>query len=164
MHMFHLSLATESWLAMFSHNGASQAMLKVRKLAENSRMPCRATQGSAGYDLYAAEDTKISAGERACISTGISIVVPDGHYGRIASRSGLAAKSSIDVGAGVIDADYRGEIKILLCNSGKADFVVKTGDRVAQLILERISVPAVEEVHCMLDTLRGGGAFGSTGV
>lgn len=84
--------------------------------------------------------------------------------GRIAPRSGLAAKNFIDVGAGVIDADYRGQVKVLLFNHSDADFVVKEGDRVAQLVLERIYTPEVVEVQELEESVRGAGGFGSTGV
>lgn len=84
--------------------------------------------------------------------------------GRIAPRSGLAAKNSIDVGAGVIDADYRGPVKVLLFNHGETGFEVKEGDRVAQLVLERIYTPEVEEVEELEESVRGAGGFGSTGV
>lgn len=84
--------------------------------------------------------------------------------GRIAPRSGLAAKNFIDVGAGVIDADYRGPVKVLLFNHGETGFEVKEGDRVAQLVLERIYTPEVEEVEELEESVRGAGGFGSTGV
>jgi dUTP pyrophosphatase len=83
--------------------------------------------------------------------------------GRIAPRSGLASKHHIDVGAGVIDADYRGQVKILLFNFGTTDFEIKEGDRVAQLILERIYTPEVVEVQELEESVRGAGGFGSTG-
>lgn len=88
---------------------------------------------------YSAQNTVIPAHGRALVDTDISIAVPAGTYGRIAPRSGLAVKNFIDVGAGVIDADYRGQVKILLFNHADVDFEVKEGDRVAQLILERVS-------------------------
>jgi len=88
---------------------------------------------------YSAQNTTIPAHGRALVDTDISIAVPAGTYGRIAPRSGLAVKNFIDVGAGVIDADYRGQVKILLFNHADSDFEVKEGDRVAQLILERVS-------------------------
>ena len=83
--------------------------------------------------------------------------------GRIAPRSGLAAKHSIDTGAGVIDADYRGQVKVILFNFSENDFAIKRGDRIAQLILERIYTPDVAVVEKLAETVRGGGGFGSTG-
>ena len=96
--------------------------------------------------------------------TGLSISFPAGLYARIAPRSGLALKKFIDIGAGVVDSDYRGEVGVVLFNHGDQDFQVKMGDRIAQLILEKIDTPPVEEVQCLDDTVRGTGGFGSTGV
>jgi dUTP pyrophosphatase len=91
------------------------------------------------------------------------MVLPNGVYGRVAPRSGLAVKHGIQVGAGVVDPDYTGEVKVVLFNHGDKDFEVKKGDRVAQLILERCETPEVEEVGTVEDTERGAGGFGSTG-
>lgn len=99
------------------------------------------------------------------VPTDLSIACPPGTYARIAPRSGLAAKNFIDVGAGVVDADYRGNVTVILFNFGKSEFVVKKGDRIAQLILEKIAMAEVEETEGDLDvTARGEGGFGSTGV
>lgn len=97
------------------------------------------------------------------VSTGISVAIPHDCYGRVASRSGLAMKG-IEVGAGVIDSDYRGEVKVLLRNLGGFPFEVKHGDRIAQLIIENIITPDVTEVKDLDQTVRGSGGFGSTGV
>lgn len=93
----------------------------------------------------------------------ISIAVPAGTYGRVAPRSGLASKHGIDTGAGVIDADYRGPVKVLLFNFGEKEFEINEGDRVAQLIVERIYTPEVVVVEELEETVRGAGGFGSTG-
>ena len=98
------------------------------------------------------------------MKTGLSISFPIGLYARIAPRLGLALKRFIDVGAGVVDGDYRGEVGVVLFNHGDQDFEVKMGDRIAQLILEKIDTPPVKEVHSLDDTVRGSGGFGSTGV
>lgn len=142
--------------------------LFVKLIKENAQLPCK--QGTydelfdvAGYDLYAAESKIIPSGTRELISTGISIQVPKGTYGRIAPRSGLSWKHSIDVGAGVIDRNYRGEVKILLINNGNKDFEVNEGTRVAQLILESIVHANVVAVKDLPETSRGSGGFGSTG-
>ena len=137
--------------------------LKVKKLDRNATLPVRATEGSAGYDLFSNEETTIPAGMRKIVRTDLSIAIPPKHYGRIAPRSGLSFKKGIDIGAGVIDYDYRGPVGMLLINHGTEDFHVKVGDRVAQLLLERVSVPAVEEVEELDDTERGAKGFGSTG-
>ena len=100
---------------------------------------------------------------KAIIPTDISISIPCGTYARIAPRSGLAAKHFIDVGAGVVDYDYRGPVGVVLFNFGDAEFQIKQGDRIAQLLLERIVNPQVVEVETLTDTVRGDGGFGSTG-
>lgn len=97
------------------------------------------------------------------ISTGLSLTVEDGCYGRIAPRSGLAAKHHIDVGAGVIDSDYSGEVMVLLFNHSEVAYTVKAGDRIAQLIIEKISQPCVVEVDTLPASGRGNHGFGSTG-
>ncbi|KAK4132498.1 dUTP pyrophosphatase [Trichocladium antarcticum] len=137
--------------------------LLIKKLSDKARLPTRGSAFAAGYDLYAARDTTIPARGKALVDTDISMSVPAGTYGRIAPRSGLASKHFIDTGAGVIDADYRGAVKVLLFNHNEADFEVKDGDRVAQLIIERIYTPEVLEVQELEASVRGAGGFGSTG-
>ncbi|GAO14379.1 hypothetical protein UVI_02055050 [Ustilaginoidea virens] len=137
--------------------------LQVKKLSEKARLPTRGSAFAAGYDVYASKETIVPARGKVLVDTDISIAVPAGTYGRIAPRSGLASKHFIDTGAGVIDADYRGQVKILLFNHAETDFEVKEGDRVAQLIIERIYTPEVVEVQELEETVRGAGGFGSTG-
>lgn len=98
------------------------------------------------------------------VGTGLAFGIPEGNYGRIAPRSGLAAKHSIDVGAGVIDSDYRGEVKVLLFNFSDTDFGVSEGDRIAQMIIEKYTQTTLTEVDELDETVRGDGGFGSTGV
>ena len=118
----------------------------VRLLSETSKVPMRMSEGAAGYDIYSNEDTIIKSQNRQLISTGISIEIPDNVYGQIAPRSSLAIKE-IDVGAGIIDSDYRGEVKVLLINNSVNDFVVKKGDRISQLILKMIYTPQIKIVE-----------------
>ena len=106
----------------------------------------------------------VPARGKALIGTGLAFAIPTGNYGRIAPRSGLAAKNSIDVGAGVIDSDYRGEVKVLLFNLSDVDFTINEGDRCAQMIIEKYTMTQLEEVQDLSDTARGEGGFGSTGV
>ncbi|KAG7127700.1 hypothetical protein HYQ46_010405 [Verticillium longisporum] len=144
---------------------SSQApALLVKKLSPAARLPTRGSAFAAGYDVYASKATSIPARGKALVDTDIAISVPAGTYGRIAPRSGLASKHFIDTGAGVIDADYRGQVKILLFNHADTDFAVAEGDRVAQLIIERIYTPEVVEVEELEESVRGAGGFGSTGV
>ncbi|ODQ55302.1 dUTP diphosphatase [Saitoella complicata NRRL Y-17804] len=142
----------------------TQTSLLIQKLGPGARAPTRGSALAAGYDLYASGPVTIAAKGKGLVPTSLAIAVPPGTYGRIAPRSGLAAKNFIDVGAGVIDADYRGEVKVLLFNFGDVDFEIKEGDRVAQLVLERIWTPEVVEVESLEETMRGAGGFGSTGV
>ncbi|GBF88225.1 dUTP pyrophosphatase [Raphidocelis subcapitata] len=143
---------------------AAEESFRVQRISDKASLPTRGSAKAAGYDISSAEDTLVPARGKACISTGLRIAVPAGTYGRVAPRSGLAAKHFIDTGAGVVDEDYRGELKVLLFNHSDADFQVRVGDRIAQLVLERIATPEVEEVASLDDTERGAGGFGSTGV
>lgn len=111
-----------------------------------------------------AYDYTIPAHGKQVVLTDIQIEVPTGCYGRVAPRSGLAAKNFIDVGAGVIDEDYRGNVGVILFNHGPEAFEVKRGDRIAQLICEQIVYPQLEEVSSLSETVRGAGGFGSTGI
>ncbi|XP_039139691.1 deoxyuridine 5'-triphosphate nucleotidohydrolase [Dioscorea cayenensis subsp. rotundata] len=156
-------------LPKLSQNGITESrnlspFLRIKKLSENAVMPSRASPLSAGYDLSSAVETKVPARGKALVPTDLSIAIPDGTYARIAPRSGLTWKHSIDVGAGVIDADYRGPVGVILFNHSDVDFTVKPGDRIAQMIIERILTPEVLEVEDLDATVRGAGGFGSTGV
>jgi len=138
--------------------------LRVKKLSPSAVIPSRGSPGAAGYDLSAAHDGVVPARGKALIKTDISIAIPENTYARIAPRSGLAHKHFIDTGAGVVDYDYRGNVGVILFNHAEIDFVIKAGDRIAQLILERIATPEVVEVSELEGTERGSGGFGSTGV
>nr|CUU99197.1 hypothetical transcript [Hymenolepis microstoma] len=118
------------------------------------------------HSFYSANavDCVLKAGGRALINTDIQISLPPGCYGRIAPRSGLCLKYGIDVGAGVIDQDYRGNIMVVLLNFGDEDFTIKKGDRIAQLICERIYLPTLKECANLDETKRGANGYGSTGV
>ncbi|KAK3424791.1 hypothetical protein EUGRSUZ_F01560 [Eucalyptus grandis] len=140
------------------------SLFRVKKLSEKAVLPSRASPLSAGYDLSSAAEAKVPARGKALVPTDLSVAIPEGTYARIAPRSGLAWKHSIDVGAGVIDADYRGPVGVILFNHSDVDFEVKAGDRIAQLIIEKIMTPDVVEVEDLDSTLRGEGGFGSTGV
>lgn len=139
--------------------------LKVHLRSENAKLPTKGSELAAGYDLYSSEDALIPAQGQGLVSTDISVVVPIGTYGRVAPRSGLAVKHGISTGAGVIDADYRGEVKVVLFNHSKKDFEIKKGDRIAQLVLERIVNASIKEISAeeLDQTTRGEGGFGSTG-
>ncbi|KAL6479580.1 hypothetical protein MHYP_G00130130 [Metynnis hypsauchen] len=138
-------------------------VLRFAKLTENATTPSRGSSKAAGYDLYSAYDYSIGPMDKAIVKTDIQIAVPPGFYGRVAPRSGLAAKHFIDVGAGVVDEDYRGNVGVVLFNFGKETFEVKKGDRVAQLVCEKICYPDLVELETLDETERGSGGFGSTG-
>ncbi len=142
----------------------TETALFVQKLSDRAVLPQRATDGAAGYDLSSARDVMVTAGGHVLVPTDLAIMTPKGTYGRVAPRSGLALKHGIAVGAGVVDADYRGSVGVVLFNHGRKDFEVHAGDRVAQLILEQISLPEVVEVHTLPPTQRGAGGFGSSGM
>jgi dUTP pyrophosphatase len=153
-------------------------IIEIKRLFEDVKLPTRGSEYAAGIDLSAhsfshiedgdlvstdEETITIHSGCRCLVKTGLTIVVPEGYYGRIAPRSGLALKNGIDVGAGVIDEDFRGEVGIVLFNFGSKPFEVKKGDRVAQLICERIVIPTIKEITKIPETKRDEKGFGSTG-
>lgn len=140
------------------------AKLFIKKMSEFATLPTRGSKLSAGYDLYAAYDYIIKARGKEMVKTDLQIALPPGCYGRVAPRSGLAWKHSIDVGAGVIDEDYRGPLNVILFNFDDKDFEIKKGDRIAQLICEKIEQTDIEEVTDLDATERGTNGFGSTGV
>ncbi len=156
-------------------------LLRVAKVNQAAVVPRRATPRAAGFDLTSIESAIIPPMSRKLLSTGLIVSVPEGTYGRIAPRSGIALRSGICVGAGVIDADYTGIVQVLLFNhDAKEAFEVHTGDRIAQLVLERIVTGAREAELVPVDEIvapatseagadgsgceRGCGGFGSTGV
>ena len=138
--------------------------LQVKILRENTVLPVCGSAGAAGYDLCTASSCVIPSRGKGTIETGLGVALPVGTYARIAPRSGLAIRNFIDVGAGVVDSDYRGEIKVVLFNHSAEDFNVQASDWIAQLILERIETPQVKKVASLDDTDCGAGGFGSTGI
>jgi len=141
-------------------------MFKFAKMSMGAIIPSKGSAGAAGFDLHALKETVISAGDRGLVKTGIALQIPNDCYARVAPRSGLTFNHGINVGAGVIDCDYRAEIGVILFNHSKNDFVVNQGDRIAQLIFEKIYTGVPEEVEYsdLSHTERGASGFGSTGV
>ena len=139
----------------------------VKKFYKNIKLPVYKTPGSSGMDLVAYIKNKITINPSkvAIIPTGIAVAIPKNYEIQIRPRSGLAAKRSISVlnTPGTVDSDYRGEIKIILINLSKKSFVVKSGDRIAQIILCPIAKGRLKEVKNLPKTVRGSGGFGSTG-
>ena len=146
--------------------------LNVIKLNPSAILPVRASAGAAGYDLFSTDSYVVLPGRRVVVSTGITVQLPPGTYGRIAPRSGLAVKHGLDTLAGVIDPDYTGEVKVVLQNlDGAQPFVIRPGYRIAQLILENYTVTEVVEIPtdntplvAAPSTARGAAGFGSTGL
>jgi dUTP pyrophosphatase len=134
--------------------------MNIKKLRPDAVIPFKGSDKSAGYDLSSLEDYTLQSGEYHLFKTGLSMAIPSGKYGRIAPRSGLALKSGIDVMAGVIDEDYRGELGVILINLGKEPKSFKKGDKIAQIIFENYNNVAFSEVDNLDSTERGGGGWG----
>jgi dUTP pyrophosphatase len=137
--------------------------IQIKKLSENAKLPIRGSEWAAGYDLFAAKDDVVFAQKRVLIPTDIALSIPSGYYGRIAPRSGLAYKHGIDVLAGVIDADYRGNLGVILYNTNIVEFRVNKGDRIAQLIIEKCHDVEWQETEELETSVRQDGGFGHTG-
>ena len=149
---------------------ADNLIVYITKLknAEGMPLPHYQTEHAAGVDLYAAiaEDVIIDAGKWLLIPTGIALAIPEGYEGQVRPRSGLALKHGIGMlnGPGTIDADYRGEVGIILFNFSNAPFTVRRGDRIAQLVFAKLTKATFKSVAQLTETARGAGGFGHTGV
>jgi dUTP pyrophosphatase len=124
----------------------------------------RATDGSAGYDLHTTESAILYPGHSHNFSTGLHLAIPEGYMGIVKSRSGMSFKNSIEVGAGVIDSDYRGEVKIHLYNYGELRVAINAGERIAQLLIIKHETPEFIQVDSLIQTDRAANGFGSSGV
>ena len=143
-------------------------ILKIKKVRENAKLPTRATEGSAGLDLYACieEPITLNKGDKAVIPTGIAIGLDDPHYAAfIHSRSGLAIKHGIGLlnSVGVIDSDYRGEVCVGVIKQTEESYTIQPFERIAQMVIKLVELPEIIEVEELDDTDRGAGGFGSTG-
>lgn len=139
---------------------------RFTRLSEAAQAPKRAHPGDAGCDLFAAERARLEPGERASVGTGIAVEIPEGSAGLVLPRSGLAAKHGISVvnAPGLIDAGYRGEVRVLLLNTDTREaFEVVPGDRIAQLVIVEIGDAEPVEAESLEESARGAGGFGSTG-
>lgn len=138
--------------------------IHIKLLSDLAKVPTQGTSFSAGYDLYAAESVLVPRLGRKLVKTNVSMAIPMNHYGRIAPRSGLAFKNGIDILAGVIDSDYRGDIGVILYNTDtNSDFEVKVGDKIAQIIIEHCSSINFVKTQTLPSTKRGEGGYGHTG-
>ena len=138
-------------------------MLNFKRLDPRAILPTRGSTAAAGLDLYSIENVHIPPHQRVLARTGLAVAIPQGFYGRVAPRSGLAVKNGLDVLAGVIDSDYRGELCCALLNTGDELIELPQGGRLCQLIIEQIITPTPAWTDDLDDTTRGGGGFGSTG-
>jgi dUTP diphosphatase len=138
-------------------------VLRFKQLDERAVLPARGSELAAGLDICSIEDVEIEARSRAIARTGLAVAIPPGYYGRVAPRSGLAVKLGLDVLAGVIDSDYRGELCCVLFNSGDVAITLPAGSKVCQLIVEKIITPRAVWASDLDQTARGAGGFGSTG-
>jgi dUTP pyrophosphatase len=138
----------------------------IKRLNDQAILPKRMTEHAAGYDIFSSENEiiELKPGERKLISTGFSIALPETYEAQIRPRSGLAIKNGVTVlnSPGTIDADYRGEVKVILINHGSDSFFIEPGSRIAQMIISKHEIADFEEVSELSDTDRGTGGFGST--
>lgn len=137
--------------------------LRFKQLDPRAVLPKRGSALAAGLDVCSIEEINLGPKQRTMARTGLAVAIPHGFYGRVAPRSGLAAKSGLDVLAGVIDSDYRGEVCCLLYNTGDETINLPAGSKICQLIVEQIITPEAEWVTDLDETARGAGGFGSTG-
>jgi dUTP pyrophosphatase len=139
--------------------------IKFKVLNGNVYVPKYQTDGAVGLDLQANENSTIWPRERALISTGLSVEIPEGYEGQVRPRSGIAVKHGVTVlnSPGTIDSDYRGELKVCLINHGSSAYQIKIGDRIAQLVICPVAKPAILQINELSGTERGTGGFGSTG-
>lgn len=139
-------------------------ILWCKLLVQNAILPSKSSSGAAGFDLYSVDTKPIPVNKSTIIRTGIQIKLPRNTYGRIAPRSSLAYNFQLDVFAGVIDRDYTGEIQVIMFNFGNNLYNVNAGDRIAQLICEKISYPNIKLTTSLPETERGCQGFGSSGL
>lgn len=138
-------------------------VLRFKQLDPKAILPARGSSFAAGLDICSIEDVTVGPHERAIARTGLAVAIPHGFYGRVAPRSGLAAKQGLDVLAGVIDSDYRGELCCVLYNTSDTTIQLSAGTKICQLIIEKIITPQPAWVNDLDETARGAGGFGSTG-
>lgn len=137
--------------------------IKIKKLHPDAKIPSYAHSGDAGFDLFAAEEHTINPGERVWIKTGLALEIPDGYVGLTWDKSSMAFKYGLKSMGGVIDSGYRGEIQVCLYNVSKESYTISQGDKVAQMLIQKVEQAQFIEVDQLSDSSRGEGAFGSTG-
>ena len=138
--------------------------IRVKKLNPKAKIPRYAHPGDAGMDFFSLERVVLRPGERNKCSTGIALEIQEGYVGLVWDKSGVAGNYGIKTMAGVVDSGYRGEIMIALVNLSKEVYTINAGDKIAQMLIQKIECPEIEEVQELSDTKRGKGGFGSTGI
>ncbi len=137
--------------------------IKIQKINSEAIVPNYAIKGDAGLDFYSVEDVILKPMERKAIKTGVKIEIPEGYVGLIWDKSGLALNDGVKTMAGVVDSVYRGEVKTVLINLSNQDFEIKKGQKIAQMLIQKIEHPEIEIVEFLSESGRGEGGFGSTG-
>jgi dUTP pyrophosphatase len=137
--------------------------VKVKKMTAEAKIPVFAHPGDAGMDLFACADITLAPGETQAVPTGIQMAIPTGHVGLVWDKSGISLKGVHRL-AGVVDAGYRGEVRVVMVNLGKEPFAIKSGMKIAQMLIQAVEAPAIIESDTLDDTSRGEGGFGSTGL
>jgi len=138
--------------------------IQIKKLHPAAKLPNYAHPGDAGMDLYAVVDGVIAPGERMQVPLGIAMAIPFGYVGLIWDKSGLSHKSGLKTLGGVVDAGYRGEVMVGVVNTSGTSYTFKAGDKVAQMLIQKVEQPTLVETEVLDETVRGDGAFGSTGI
>lgn len=148
-----------------AYSKSQTVRIKREANGDDLKLPSYQTSGAAGMDVCAAEDATLQVGETKLVATGFSIALPDGFEAQLRPRSGLALKFGITLlnAPATIDADYRGEVKVILTNLGEATFEIRRGDRIAQMVIARFEKISWQEVETLDETTRGAGGFGHTG-
>ncbi|MCK6462393.1 MAG: dUTP diphosphatase [Candidatus Pacebacteria bacterium] len=139
-------------------------LIKFQRISAEAVIPSYAHPGDAGMDVFSTEEALIKAGERKNVRTGVKMEMPEGYAALVWDKSGLAAKDGIKTMAGVIDSGYRGEIVIVLVNLSQKDFEIKKGQKIAQMLIQKVERPEIEEAENLNESKRGEGGFGSTGL
>lgn len=147
----------------YNVNKKNMSFVQIVCLSENGTIPVRSSHGAAGYDVYSSCSGTIPPKQRLLIPLDISIELPPGHYGHIVARSGLAVRNGIQVMAGIIDEDYRGNVGVLLYNSSDTEYSFSKGERIAQMIIKRYEIVEFITKETVTETQRGTNGFGSTG-
>lgn len=138
--------------------------IQIKKINPEAKTPIYAIKNDAGMELYSVEDLIVEPGKILACGTGVAVAIPVGYVGLIWDKSGVAFNGGVKTMGGVIDSSYRGEIKIILTNLSDKNYVIKKGDKIAQMLIQKVEIPDIEEAEELDDTERGEGRFGSTGI